>query len=235
MTTLEVLSVLTIADYAAVTALFLGWKLLSLRIESETAKTPSVTVLMIQHRREWMRQMLTRDPRIFDATILGSLRQSTTFLASTTVIAIGGALALIGNIEQFTGVAQDLGVSPDARAEQIKLVIIVVILTEAFLKFLWSNRIFGYCAVVMAAVPNDPSDPIAAHRAAQAAELNIRAAWNFNRGLRALYLALSTLAWLIGPIQLAVASLFVFWVIWSREFRSIPHRILRDDQKDKRP
>jgi len=97
------------------------------------------------------------------------------------------------------------------------------------LKFVWANRVFGYCAVLMASVPNDPDDQMAFPRAAQAAELNIRAAMNFNRGLRSVYFALGGLAWLFGGWGLLVATLAVGWTVWSREFASIPRAILLKD------
>jgi uncharacterized membrane protein len=52
---------------------------------------------------------------------------------------------------------------------------------------------------------------------------------NFNRGLRALYFALGALAWLLGPIPLMIAATVVIWVVWSREFASIPRDILVKD------
>ena len=88
---------------------------------------------------------------------------------------------------------------------------------------------FGYSSVLMAAVPNDPADPMAYPRAEQAAELNIRAVINFNRGLRAMYFALGALAWLLGGWALIVATLIVIWIVGSREFASIPRSILLKD------
>jgi uncharacterized membrane protein len=82
---------------------------------------------------------------------------------------------------------------------------------------------------MMAAVPNDPNDPDAKGLASKAAELNIRAAMNFNRGLRSMYFALGAVAWLAGPVPLLVASLVTAWVVWSREFASIPRAILLDE------
>ena len=67
---------------------------------------------------------------------------------------------------------------------EIKLLVPALLLTNAFLKFIWSNRLFGYCSVLMAAVPNDVAHEKAYHRTDQAAELNITAARSFNRGLR---------------------------------------------------
>lgn len=217
----------SLVDLLALFAVVAIWMLLGWRIEDTAARKPSVTVLMSEYRREWLRQFVTRQPRIFDATILGNLRQSTSFLASTTMIALGGLLALIGNADRLIGVAEDLSLAgANTRMVEAKLIVTGLFLTHAFLKFLWSNRLFGYSAVIMSAVPNDPEDPAAHPRARQAAELNIRAAFNFNRGLRALYFALATMAWLLGPWALAAAGLAVGWLVWSREFASHSRQIL---------
>lgn len=221
-------------DAAAVTILLLSWYLIGLWIEHPGRHRPSVTVIMADYRREWFRQFVTREPRIFDAQVLASLRQGTSFFASTSIFAIGGTLALIGNTERLIGVAEDLTLSgTPAAVWQIKLILITLFLTNSFLKFVWANRLFGYCSVVMAAVPNNTEDPAAFSRAAQAGELNIRAAWNFNRGLRSIYFALGTLAWLLGPIPLLVANAVTIWILWEREFASKPRRILTDPNSPK--
>lgn len=227
MNFLDRLSLLTALDAAAIGLVALCWLSVGWLIEHPGKRRPSVTVIMINYRREWMRQFVTRDPRIFDASILSNLRQGTSFFASGCMIAIGGLLAAVGNTEQLQLVAADLTSETIPNVIwQMKLLIVALFLTHGFLKFVWSNRLFGYCAVVMAAVPNDITEASVYPRAAQAAEINIRAAWNFNRGLRAIYYALGTLAWLLGPIALIVATLSVTFIIWQREFASLPRSIL---------
>ncbi|TYB90746.1 DUF599 domain-containing protein [Oceaniovalibus sp. ACAM 378] len=230
MTLLDRLALLSPIDAIALGALVTGWLIIGWWIERENTTYPSVTVLMIQYRRDWMQEMVRRDPRIFDAQMLSSLRQGTAFFSSTCVIALGGVLALIGNAERLVGVAEDLALSGVPTIPtivwQVKLGLVALLLTHAFLKFVWSNRLFGYCAVVMGAVPNDPDHPLARHRAWQSGELNIRAAWNFNRGLRAMYFALAALAWLLGALTLLGAVVVTIWVLWSREFMSRPREVL---------
>lgn len=224
---IEQLALFTPLDALAVALTFAAWATLGGLIESPRLTRPSVTMLMMEFRRDWMREMITRQPRIFDAAILSSLRQGTNFLASASMIALGGLLALIGNSERLLGVAEDLTLSgTPTLVVEIKLMAAGVFLLHAFLKFVWSNRLFGYCAVLMAAVPNDPEDPRALPRAMQAAEVNIRAAMNFNRGLRALYFSLGSLTWLLGPVALICGTAAVTWMIWSRDFASQSRRIL---------
>lgn len=171
--------------------------------------------------------MMAREVRIFDAQTIGTLRQGTSFFASTCVIAIGGALALVGNADQVAGLAADLTAASDpAIVWELKLLVIIFLLTNAFLKFVWSNRLFGYCSVLVGATPNKANDPKSASIAHKAAELNITAARTFNRGLRAIYFALAAVAWLAGPIPLAVATITTFIVIWRREFASHSRKVL---------
>lgn len=224
---LEHVALLQALDWVAIIYLVGAWLLLSRIIEHPPKSRPSVTVLMSERRRDWMRVFVDRDPRIFDSQILASLRQGTSFFASTCIFAIGGVLALAKNTDPLIGVAQEVtAVMTPVLIIQIKLAVVALFLTNAFLKFVWANRVFGYCAVLMAAVPNDPNDSISYPRAAQAAELNIRAAINFNRGLRAVYFALGALAWLLGAVPLMISVTVVIWVVGSREFASVPRDIL---------
>ena len=109
---------------------------------------------------------------------------------------------------------------------ELKLLVVTLLLTNAFLKFVWSNRLFGYCSVLIASVPNDPTHPDAYPRAEQAAEINVTLARSFNRGLRSIYFALACAAWLAGPVALIAATLVTLVVIWRREFASHSRKIL---------
>lgn len=214
-------------DFAALAILVVGWFAIGWRVEHPSAAAPSMSLIMADYRREWMRQMVARDPRIFDAQVLGAMRQGTAFFASTSVIAIGGALALIGNSDRLAGVARDMAfVDQPASLLELKLLVVLLCLTNSFLKFAWSNRLFGYCGVLMGAVPNDPADPVAMPRAMQAADIQITAARSFNRGLRSIYFSLSAIAWLAGPIPLILATAVTLSVIWRREFASRSRKIL---------
>ncbi len=215
------ISLFSALDFVALAFLLGVWIWIGWRIETPSLNRPSVSILMSDFRHDWMKELVTRQPRIFDAQLIGNLRQGTAFFASASMIAIGGGLALIGNTEQFVGIASDF---IQAKAPnfvwEVKLLMVILLLSNAFLKFVWSHRLFGYCSVVMAAVPNDANDPLAYRRAEQAAELSITAARSFNRGMRATYFSLATTAWLIGPIALMLAVSITLAVLYRREFAS---------------
>jgi len=162
-----------------------------------------------------------------DAQVVAAMRQGSTFFASTTMIAIGGGLALLGNPQRLAGVAEDLALgSAPTLVWEVKILIILLFLCNAFLKYVWAHRLFGYCAVLMAAVPNDPEDPGAYPRAAQAAEISVTAARSFNRGLRATYFALAAAAWILGPVALILGTVITLAMLYRREFASHSRTIL---------
>ena len=116
-------------------------------------------------------------------------------------------------------------------AWEVKLLLPLLFAANAFLKFVWSNRLFGYCSVMMGAVPNDASD-LAYARAAKAAEINIFAAKSYNRGLRTVYFGIASTAWLIGPEALLAAAVVTLVMILRREFASQSREVLLQSEPE---
>lgn len=226
---ITMLSALGVVDFYALAVVISAWLIIGWFIEHPPASRLSVSHLMQAYRREWMQQFLTRQPRIFDASMIEGLRQSTAFFASASMIAIGGAIAIIANPAAVRGVAEDLTLSVGSMAIELRVLLVVGFLANALLKFIWSHRLFGYCSIMMAAVPNDPDHPAANHRASQAAELNITAAKSFNRGLRSIYFALGSLAWLLGGYALIASALLTTAVLFRREFASTSRQVMMQD------
>ena len=221
------LALFTTLDFVAVGFVLVIWWGMTHLIENPPKSRPSMSNLMADYRREWMQQFIHRQPRIYDAQIVGGLRQATAFFGSATLLAIGGALALIGNADQVSGVASDFALMEAPRfVWEIKIVLILVFTTNAFLKFVWSNRLFGYCSIVMSALPVDTTDPLCDLRADQAAQINISAARAFNRGLRSVYFGLAACAWLAGPLALIGTTFLTVFVIYRREFASLSRATL---------
>ncbi|MEO3416515.1 DUF599 domain-containing protein [Roseovarius sp. CAU 1744] len=227
MDLIERLSHFTTLDLAALCLLVLGWGVIGYLIENEFKSMKSVTILMAGYRREWMAHMIAREPRVFDAQLLMMIRQGTSFFASATMLAIGGCLALLGNTERLMGIAADLTLEGGPSIVwELKVLVILGFLANALFKFVWANRLFGYCGVLMGSVPNDPSDPQARIRAQKAAEINVTGARSFNRGLRSIYFGLAASAWLLGPGALMAAVAMTCFVLFRREFASRSKEIL---------
>ncbi|MCW1918327.1 DUF599 domain-containing protein [Rhodobacter sp. KR11] len=216
----------TALDTFALALLILCWLGTGFLAEHPPGWRPSVSHLMKDYRRRGMVEFLTRDPRIFDISLIDSLRQGTAFFVSGSMIAIGGGVAMIGNAATLQGLARDLTIGLDPSQIRVKLIVVVGLMANSLLKFMWSHRLFGYCAIMMASVPNDHTHPEALPRALQTAEVNIAAARGFNRGLNGVYFALAALAWLLGPEALIAATLFTTGVMLRREFASHSRQVM---------
>ena len=216
-------------DGLAVALLLIGWGVIGYLVEHE-GKRRSTHSLIAVYRSRWMQEMVTRENRMLDAQILVSLRQGATFFTSATMIGIGGSVALLGQADTLQTLASDLGAGLSAPRVvwEAKLLLVVALLVSAFLKFVWSHRLFGYCAVVMAAVPVDQEHPEARRFAEKSAKLNTYAARSFNRGLRAIYFALAAMAWLLGAWAMIAATLVTLAVLYRREFNSQSRAALLD-------
>ena len=130
---------LPLTDLSAVVLLFAVWFGIGWFTERPPAGKPSVSVLMTRFRREWMMHFLARDPRIFDGNILTSLRDGTAFFASACMIATGGILALIGNTDQLQTLADGLALEGGGILWELKLLVTMFFVVNAFLKFVWAH------------------------------------------------------------------------------------------------
>lgn len=218
-----ILSMLTWRDAVALGLFVLCVLGATALIEQREASRQSLTRLMAQRRVLWMSAMAERDVRIMDSALLAIQHQSAAFFASATMIAIGGVAAVIANTDQLLSVASDISdAGPRHRPFwELKLLFLLGVLVVAFLKFVWALRLFGYCSILIGATPPMSADAESRDRAAdQAAQMNIRAARSFNRGLRLVYFALGSLAWLLGPEAFAAAVIAVSAMLYRREFLS---------------
>ena len=216
-------------DGIALALLLTGWPLIGYLVEHE-GKQRSTHSLVSDYRSRWMKEMVTRDNRMLDAHILATLRQGAAFFTSASMIGIGGSVALLGQADTLQNLAVDINTDLGAPRVvwEVKLMLVVLILASAFLKFVWSHRLFGYCAVVLASVPNDPTHKDATRYAEKSAKLNSYAARSFNRGLRAVYFALAALTWLLGAWAMIAATLVTLAVLYRREFNSQSRAALID-------
>ncbi len=218
------------ADAAAL-AVYAGcWLRIEWLVRPRPGARPSTGEIMAGWRARWFEAAADRDNRILDGQIVASLRQGVALFISGALIALGGAVALTGNAERVASIASDIaGEQAPAAAWTLKMLLVIAALAAAFLHFVWSHRIFGYCSVMLGAIPNDGDGKRARAVAARGARLCVLAARNFNKGLRAVYMALAALAWLAGPLPLAAASAITFWVLYRREFLSETRRAISEE------
>lgn len=228
-------------DLAAVGLLILAIVFTNHLVEKCSASWPSTAVLMANYRKAWMSELPNRELKMYDAMLMVNLRAGATFFASGCMLAIGGVIALLGQSDRLVALAQDLAMTNDVSrvAWEAKLIFLVILLVQAFLRFIWAHRIFGYCAVVMGTIPDrqsGPSEPSARTMAAvaRAGELNVAASRSFNRGMRTVYFTLAALAWFLGPWVLILATALITLNLFRIEFLSNTRAILLEPTEEMR-
>lgn len=218
------MTVFTTLDLVALAFYVVAWLGYHLAVERTPAGRHSLNRLMDGYRRAWKEQMLVRENRIVDTTIMASLQNGTAFFASTSLIAVGGVLALFRSTEDvFSLVAETpLGLATNRLAWEVKVIGLAVIFVYAFFKFAWAYRLFNYTAILVGAVPTLKHNNEAQAKAAvrRAATMNTVAASHFNRGQRAFFFALAYLGWFVNAYVLLATTAAVLYVMWRRQFAS---------------
>ncbi len=225
----------TLWDLCALGLFGACWFGMTWLVERPRKDALSTAQIMARYRMRWMDAMLTRDPRILDGNLLAQLRGGAAFFASGCMIAIGGAAALLAEVEHLVTVARDLSQHLELTriGSEVKTLFLILLLSSAFLKFVWSHRLFGYCAILIGAVSADGTDPANIRIARKAGLLNISAGRSFNRGLRQVYFTLAALAWFLGPLPFMAATVTAAAILYRREFRSDSRlALLRDEPED---
>ena len=214
----------TIVDYVALACFAAAWLAYYLAVERTAVGSISLNRLMNRHRYRWMRVQSGRDNRIIDANINSSLQNGTAFFASTSLIAIGGSHALLRSPDEVLGIFAHLSFGANASrvAWEVKVLGLTIIFVYAFFKFAWSYRLFNYAAILIGAVPErkEADEEAVLVAAWRAASMNTVAGRHFNRGQRAFFFSLAYLGWFISPYVLIVATAFVLYVMWHRQFAS---------------
>jgi uncharacterized membrane protein len=214
-------------DFVALAFFLIAWLGYHAAVELTPAGQRSLNKMMNGYRYRWMEQMVVRENRIVDTTIMASLMNGTAFFASTSLIAIGGVLALLQSTDSVLPVFADLpfGEPPTRLAWDVKVVGLAVIFVYAFFKFAWSYRLFNYMAILVGAVPvlKESSREEALAVARQAGAMNAVAGKHFNRGQRAFFFSLAYLGWFVSAYLFIGATAGVLLVMWRRQFLSDAH------------
>ena len=211
-------------DAVAVAFFALEWTIYAYTLEHTAYGRDSLSARMNSFREIWMRRLLHREIRMVDTQIMASLQNGTAFFASTTLLAVGGSLALLRATSEALAVlaALPLGEPPSPVLWEIKCLGLVVIFIYAFFKFAWAYRLFNYVAILIGAMPpaSERDTPEAAAHVTRTSRLFESAGRHFNRGQRAFFFALGYLGWFLSPWVLLATTAAVVIVTWRRQFAS---------------
>ncbi len=211
-------------DFIALFWFLAAWIGYSVVIELTPRGRTGLNGLMHRYRGLWMERMLARDARMMDGQVIGALQNGTAFFASTSLIALGGAVTLFHSTEDMLTIiaALPFGAAVTHVQWEMKVVGLMIIFVYAFFKFAWSYRLYNYVAIMLGAAPPaaEQDTPQAKSHAAATATIITDAGRHFNRGQRAFFFALGYLGWFLGPVPLIATTAGVLVVMWRRQFAS---------------
>lgn len=213
------------SDWAAVVFFFAAWAGYASFAHRRSTSQPSVLAATNRERMRWMLQATRRENRVIDGVVVQSLSASPSFFASTTILIIGGLLAVLSSTERAAEIVREIPFA--ARSSllvfDLKIVLLTGIFVYAFFRFTWSQRQYSFGAILVAAAPEhtqftgEEQRQAFADRAGRVVGL---AAETFNDGLRGYYFAFAATAWFFSPWAMIAASVGVVFILYRREFRS---------------
>ena len=232
MQLLQAFKVMALADWLALSIFFVAWVGYAMFASRRTGTAGSLLANTNRYRLLWMMQTANRENRVVDAVVVQNLSTSPSFFASTTILIIGGLLAVLG-----TQGAADLvkefpfATITSAFVFDLKLMLMLVIFVYAFFRFTWSMRQYTFGALLIASMPEAKVFDSGAARPEEYAERAGRiigmAAETFNDGLCAYYMAFAALMWFSSPLAFVLATAGIVFLLYQREFRSDVLAVLR--------
>lgn len=205
---------------------FLCWGGYTLYAKQRANHGVTLSSVLMEYRRLWMRNMLGRDNRAPDFFLLGNLTQMGSFLASTSILVIAGIVTIIYSVDSVVNLLADhrFITAPTEEQVQFKLVMLGLVFVFAFFKLTWSMRQHTFCNIMLGAAPYvPPTTPLTEDMeefAKYIAKVSDRAGHEFNYGLRSYYFGLALMTWFINPYVFMFTCACVVYVLYHREFLS---------------
>ncbi len=196
------MTILPALDLAALAYFVVAWIGYAVAVEWRQERHGSLNARIHRYREVWMRRTLSREARMVDMQIMASLQNGTAFFASTSLLAVGGALTLMRSTGDVITVVEALPLG------------IVTTPTQ------WAVKTIGLV------VTADRQTAEAECHVLRTTRLFQSAGQNFNRGQRAFFFALGYLGWFAGPWELFASTTAVVIVMWRRQFASTAQRAL---------
>lgn len=237
MQLLRAFEVLPLIDWLALVGFFVAWAGYAMFARRRAATFASLLATTNRYRQLWMLQTTSRENRVVDGVVVQNLSTSPSFFASTTILIIGGLLAVLGT----QGAAQMVTEFPFAAATSgfvfdLKLLLLLGIFVYAFFRFTWSMRQYTFGALMIASMPDASAFERGEARrdayALRAGKVVGMAAETFNDGLRACYMAFAALMWFSSAVAFALATLGIVFLLYRREFHSDVLDVLRAELEE---
>ena len=143
-------AVLPWLDWVALALFFPAWAGYAMFARRRVGKQPSLLATTNRVRRQWMLQTTYREVRVVDGVVIQNLSTSPSFFASTTILIIGGLLAVLGTTDKASELVRELpfAARTSALVFDLKLLLLLAIFVYAFFRFTWSMRQYTFGALL---------------------------------------------------------------------------------------
>ena len=231
---MKILSLLPWSDWLVLLFFMAAWIGYAQFATRWALKRPSILAATNRFRLRWIQVSLTRDPRVLDGIITQTLSNTPAFFSSTTILIMGGLLALMGTTDKAAEFVREI---PFSQATPIlvfefKILVLISIFVYAFFRFSWSMRQYTFVSLMIGALPSH--EHFIAHPqeqmdyAERVAAMTGLAAETFNDGLRAYYFAFAVMGWFFSPMAFVLTTVLIVGILYNREFRSDVLEVLND-------
>jgi uncharacterized membrane protein len=235
---LRVMTLLPGLDWVALVVFFGGWAGYAWFARRRAATHMSILATTNRIRRQWMMQTTHRDVRVVDGVVIQNLSTSPSFFASTTILIVGGLLAVLGTTDKAHELVREIpfAARTSVLVFDLKIVLMLVIFVYAFFRFTWSMRQYTFGALLIASAPEAKQfDALGADGEAQRQAFADKAggvvglaAETFNDGLRAYYFAFAAIGAFFSPLVFMLATVGVIYILYQREFQSDVLNVLNE-------
>lgn len=192
----------------------------------------TISAAIQTQRLAWMRGITKRSIHSGDAILHNILSQGNAFFTSTSALAMGGLVSIVGSGERAQSF---LGGLPYATKTspvmwELKVLLLISIFAFSFFKFAWAFRLTHYASIMIGALPEPGMAPaeIAERKAAATATISGLAAEHSNAGLRSFYYAAAAMSWFLSPWLFMAATTWVVAILARRDFFSHSRKAILD-------
>ena len=116
----EVVLGLSLADWLALCWFVLCWAGYTRYAERKALRRDCLASVLHRQRRRWMHEMLGRENRVADASLMANLERNVAFFASSTLIILAGVFTVLSATDKAISIAAELPFAVGASAERLQ-------------------------------------------------------------------------------------------------------------------
>jgi uncharacterized membrane protein len=193
---------------------------------SQSVRFNNLPRIQNECRKLWLSTFYSREAKITDVTIINTLKTSTSFFASTSILIVAGLIGGVSSSEKGVTLLSTLPFIEEISFElwHIKIIFLILIFIYAFFEFTWSLRTYNFILFLLGSSPEnlskDRTETIKKPFILVTLDTLFIASKHFNYGMRAYYFSLAALVWFIDPTLMIATGFGIAGILYNRDFRS---------------